>query len=978
MKKSLSLILAIAMAFSMFANVAFAADTTTTAKTTEQKYAELEKLKIFEGDETGANLEGLMDRAQLAKIVAKLKNLPEDKASNIYTDVPADHWAAGFVGAVTKAKIFDGVAEGKFDPSSKVTLEQLAKVLVVTAGLNQSNDAVTGKVADWAKGYVAAAVKAFGLSATDYTVNATRGVFVELTFAALDAINKNAIGDVDAKAVGAKKMEVTFKNAVDTAKAGFKVTRSNSTTDLKPAVTWNDAKTVATLTFNAKFTTADYNVEVSGVVDPVFKKTISLKDEKVEEIKFPSDTISLKRTPAGSANDNRTVETTYKVLNQYGEEINNTSVNFSASKGTVSASNGRLELSVSGTTYQSFNLNESVMVSAHYTDYSTGSYAQAQKTFTVGTVARVASVELVSVANYQKTEPAVGKTAADYRVEVKAKDQYGNDVTDVAALKEDVRLFVSNPTIFTIPTTNSQNDFTKEDGKVYVALGGSQESATVEQTFKNPGKNTITAYGVYGGKNVTLDVEVSAGSRVANFSIGNPDVAVAGEIVTVPFTATDKDGKELNTAADFKILKDIVLTTSLGKIYFEADHVNNKTLLKLDARKDNNNNDLVVTKQIPQPVYLTATVNQGKVDTKFVNASFSIRENARPVAVTGLKDTKMALLNGQATTTIEHDKVLIVDQYDREYKLDDAKLAKYNVVVSLENGSTVSFTGGSTITAAQKKLTLTSTANDERGSNSIKVALNEVGGSTINGSDKTFNIRVVKADDLTDVAIDDVAKLYAYNDASVPTFVGAKADYSKELKVNGLLSDGTKVGVKTDDRRVYVTSAVYGLDYTGGKLTAMYDVLTVNGAALYNNTNEAKVVLNIYNAIAKKYVEKEVVVSKTAPVATSFAVVSDGTNAKKAGDGVVNVVAGAYNNNEINLANAVVEVKDQYGVKVTVPTKFAKVTLNALTDAAGNAISTASNAEVLAKAGVGYTYQVLVSGANGASYSFKVVVVNEV
>lgn len=969
MKKSLSLILAIAMAFSMFANVAFAADTTTTAKTTEQKYAELEKLKIFEGDETGANLEGLMDRAQLAKIVAKLKNLPEDKASNIYTDVPADHWAAGFVGAVTKAKIFDGVAEGKFDPSSKVTLEQLAKVLVVTAGLNQSNDAVTGKVADWAKGYVAAAVKAFGLSATDYTVNATRGVFVELTFAALDAINKNVIGDVDAKAVGAKKMEVTFKNAVDTAKAGFKVTRSNSTTDLKPAVTWNDAKTVATLTFNAKFTTADYNVEVSGVVDPVFKKTISLKDEKVEEIKFPSDTVSLKRTPVGTANDNKAVETTYKVLNQYGEEINNTSVNFTASKGTVTASNGHLELTVAGSTYQSFNLNESVMISAYYNDYTTNSNAQAQKTFTVGTVARVSSVELVGISNYQKTEPAVGKTASDYRIEVKAVDQYGNKVTDVTALKEDVRIYVSNPSIFTLTTTNNVNEFTKEDGKIYVTLSGSQEASTAVATFTNPGKNTVTAYAVYGSKNSTLDVEVLSGNRVANFTFGAPDVAVAGEINNIPFTATDKDGKELNTAADYKTLKDIVLTSSTGKdkLYFEADHVNNKTVLKLDARGE------TVSKQFPQHVNMTATVNQGKVDTKFVNASLSLKENARPVAITGLKDTKMALLNGGATTTIEHDKVLIVDQYDREYKLDDPRLVNYNVVVSQESGDTVTV-APTTITATDKKLTLTSKTADERGSNSIKLALKEVNGSTINGSDKTFTIRVVKADDLTDIAIDDVAKLYAYNDTSVPTFVGEKSKYSKELKVSGLLSDGTKVGVKTDDNRVYVTSSVYGLDYAGGKLTANYTVLNAPSAALNGTTNEAKVNLNIYNAITKKFVEKEVVVSKTAPAATSFAVVSVDKKAKKAGDGVVNVLAGQYTN-EFALANAVVEVKDQYGVVVDVPTKFAKVTLNALTDASGNAVNTTSNADVIAKATVGSNFQVLVSGANGASYSFKVVVV---
>jgi trimeric autotransporter adhesin len=965
MKKSLSLVLAIAMVFSMFASVAFAAETTTTApaKTTEEKYAELEKLGIFEGDGTGANLEGEMDRAQLAKIVTKLKGLTEDKAANTYTDVAADHWAAGFIGAVTKAKIFDGVAEGKFDPSGKVTLEQLAKVLVVTASLAQSNDAVTGEVSDWAKGYVAAAVKEFNLSAADYTVNALRGVFVELTYAAIGKITPIAPA-VDVKAVGSKKIEVSFDKAVDAKKENFKILRGSSAQTIDTFEV-NAAKTVVTLTTATKFTTADYTVEVSGVVEPKFTKTLSLKDEKVEKIEFPSDTLSLVRAPAGQANDNLAVETTYKVLNQYGEEINNTNVTFNASKGTLVAAKGHLTLTVTGGTYQAFTLNESVMISANYTDYTTGSFAQAQKTFKVGISAHVESVEIVGVSNYAKTEPTVGKPAVEYKLEVKAKDQYGNNVTNVNALKDDVRLYVSNPTIFTLDSTNNVNNFKKEDDKVFVELAGSQDP-NANGTFLNAGKNTVTAYAVYGGKSVSYDVEVAAGKRVASFSIGAPDVAVAGETNTIPFTALDKDGKELNTAADFKTLNEIKLTSTHGSLKFEQDHVNNKTLLKLNVENVN------ATKEVPVPVFLTATVNQGKADMKFINATVNVKENARPVAITGVTDAKFALVNGEATTEIKHDKISIVDQYDRAYTLDDTKLLTYTVKLTKESGDSVSYDIDE-IKANAKKITLTSDDQDVRGTTTFKLALykNSV---LINNSDRNVSFRVVKPEDLSDIAVDDVAKLYAAP-ATLPALAGAIGDYSKSLTVNGLLSDGTKAAVKLDDSRVYsVTSKVYGLTYTGGKLTAVNSELTAAGAPLNGTTNEAKLNVNVANGITGVTVNKEIVVSKVDPISTTFAVKTiSGTSIKKLGDGVISVEEGDYTT-ALQLANTALEVKDQYGVVLTTGSKLTIATAMTLVDANGETLRNVKSEDIVAQATAGQTYQIVASTATGVSYTFKVVV----
>mgnify|MGYP000507020010 CR=1 FL=1 len=183
MKKTLSLIVALAMVFTLFASVTIAA----VELTPQEKYDILKAQGIFEGTDKGADLQSLTNRAQFAKIVSVVWRLPQDaESSSVFTDLNGYGWASGYIGASTKAKLFIGVAEGQFAPGMNVTLEQLATVLVRAFKLEQSTDAVSGKVSEWAKGYVAAAIKA-GLLTTyaDYTVDAKRSDLVVSTYGAV-------------------------------------------------------------------------------------------------------------------------------------------------------------------------------------------------------------------------------------------------------------------------------------------------------------------------------------------------------------------------------------------------------------------------------------------------------------------------------------------------------------------------------------------------------------------------------------------------------------------------------------------------------------------------------------------------------------------------------------------------------------------------------------------------------------------------
>lgn len=217
MKKFLSIALSTAMAFSMFASVAFGAEK---ELTTQDKYDALVKAGIFNGYTDGtAGLDKEMTRGQFAKVVSKLLSLEEDAATaSKYTDVTANNWAAGFIGAVSKAGLMEGYLNQKgksvFDFNGNVTVEQMAKVLVTAMKLDVPATADNNASA-WAKGYVDAAIKA-GLIPADanFKKAATRGQLVDAAYKANEAIEASKV-KYEVKVVDANNIEVTFSDAKD-------------------------------------------------------------------------------------------------------------------------------------------------------------------------------------------------------------------------------------------------------------------------------------------------------------------------------------------------------------------------------------------------------------------------------------------------------------------------------------------------------------------------------------------------------------------------------------------------------------------------------------------------------------------------------------------------------------------------------------------------------------------------------------------
>ncbi|ASA24511.1 Ig-like domain-containing protein [Paenibacillus donghaensis] len=176
MKKILSVALSTAMAFSMFASVAFGA-----TATEQQAYDALKAKGVVEGYPGGAaNLEKDLTRAEFAKIITKTFALTEITNKLSYNDknYNAKMWARPYIEAVTAANLMQGknTAKGLFDFNGKVTIEEVAKVLVIAQKLDVPTT-TDNNASTWAKGYAQAIIDA-GLATkdTNFKANASRGL----------------------------------------------------------------------------------------------------------------------------------------------------------------------------------------------------------------------------------------------------------------------------------------------------------------------------------------------------------------------------------------------------------------------------------------------------------------------------------------------------------------------------------------------------------------------------------------------------------------------------------------------------------------------------------------------------------------------------------------------------------------------------------------------------------------------------------
>jgi len=153
MKKLLALVLALVMVLGLATVSTSAAYSDQDDINNEEAVAVMTAIGIFEGKSGAFDPKANLNRAEAAKIVAYLM-LGNETAENLqgtgakFTDVPASHWAAGYIEYLASVGIVSGVGGGRFDPNGQVTAVQLAKMLLVALGYDAQIEKFVGS--DWA------------------------------------------------------------------------------------------------------------------------------------------------------------------------------------------------------------------------------------------------------------------------------------------------------------------------------------------------------------------------------------------------------------------------------------------------------------------------------------------------------------------------------------------------------------------------------------------------------------------------------------------------------------------------------------------------------------------------------------------------------------------------------------------------------------------------------------------------------------
>ena len=184
LKKVLALVVALTMVLGTvsfaFTDVAEDSDVYTAVQT-------LSSLSILNGYEDGTfGPEKDITRAEFATVVCRALGLGNPaKGATQFADVPADHWAAGYINLVAGQGIVNGYGDGNFGPEDNVTYEQAVKMLVVALGY----EPMAAQKGGYPTGYLVVA-NTYGLTdgvnAPADAAAANRGVVAHLTYNALD------------------------------------------------------------------------------------------------------------------------------------------------------------------------------------------------------------------------------------------------------------------------------------------------------------------------------------------------------------------------------------------------------------------------------------------------------------------------------------------------------------------------------------------------------------------------------------------------------------------------------------------------------------------------------------------------------------------------------------------------------------------------------------------------------------------------
>jgi hypothetical protein len=891
-----------------------------------------EKLGMLKGTGDGVTVEYLTsptERNQAAIMFLRLQGL-EDEAlaydGEDNFDDADELWSGGqAILAYLKANPdlgWQGVGDNKFEPRATIDAKSYYKVMLEALGYKQEVDFLWSNVLEFAaeKGLSAIApveevtnaeIAAATVEALKATVKDSEQTLIEKLVADGIVSQEAAVevglisGELTASVAvtGAKKLTVTFNNAVDDTKAAFTVKKGGISVNVSSKTFADDKKSVV-LELAGKITAGDYTVVVSGLTDTALEATVTAVDEKVAEITISENAVFV---------DSSTAHAYYTALNQYGEDITATvTLTAASSASTVNLTPSSGLIAFSYVAPSTVKVGDKVSI----TIVDTNSATSASKVLTVSDKSGVSEME-VTLYNADGETLTADSTVTDFKLVIDAKDQYGNKM-DAAALNADLLVTVSDTTVVSVNGYNASTSTatfttTKIDGADKATLplagAGALKAGTTKVTFIS--KNT--------GKVSHFDIVVKDGVVVDTISLIAPSVVAVGENAVIQIDARDKDGNAVNKVSEFANTNVNVTSTAGTSNGVTGGFKMNPSTGKVE---------LVIPSAFLGTAKGRATVFVTTETLKIVQIQLDVKDKAVPTTFVGFKSTSKVvpnLYNNEAVTFGLND-IIVEDQYGRVMssssltallgtKTDADAVGpnnnkdKFVIVFTSSNNAIIS--DGDTATKAANisalsddsgilsfdSATVILTAGATKGSAIIACRILKGDSATGNyavvaGSGYDYAMRVVDKKQVTSYEVKDLGMIY---DDGV-------AGYTKDVTVYGILPNGTKVVIPAANYTVASSHA--GLSVAGNTL----DANGVVGADLKDVTVDLTIIVDADGAT--EVLTTQIVVSKATPRAVELKIASAG-GLTVDGTGVTGAVA------DVTIAKlkALVTTVDQYGTE---------------------------------------------------------------
>jgi len=709
--------------------------------------------------------------AQLPKATRHAGNSAYDTNNQVIQD---------FNAAITYGNVFLANGETGIDALAGAPLAAMTKSAIVL-----TNGATT-----------AAAAFVNGKLAATSVVTALGGTAV-VPASALAGVGFGAVaptGDFTVKSVtatGANSIKVVFNAAApDTKKVNYAVTRSSIAVAVTP--TWNATFTELTLTSSYNLPEGTYDINLKNDKADMGTKSVAITQQKVAKISITSTKLAIAQ-PTGSETLGRGYAS-YKVFDQYDNDITTSylanNITFSSGvtvSGNTSGKDGLLTL-IPNVNMIQFS---SVVVTASDSTSGVSTSATLATSTAIGTISDLKLNKLTNSDNKVLTD---GDTSSVFYLDYTATDLSGNPTKDYNLVKNGLilsgtgsdELTVSN-TYVTAKVVKDPNDDSK--AAIEVRVVGSTNAISMDLPL------TITAM-TYTGTTSSYSGTFKKAAAPDSVSLMAPTYEIAtSEVKEVPFLIYDQNGTKVTKFTD---INGVVTLNGVGTQGGWFENVDGTAKLMVEAQSSKG------------PQIITATTTTGKLSTLTLNIVDTAKADSFAVNTNQLINvmqagSRQALDNGYSSGGLT-----LKDQYGRaiDFKtLDPNQNALGNRYVIVPSISSVTTPGAITVSGVAKT-----------GKNAITIKGNAVGTATVKldlvdkqatgftsesvytsatvVSTQSFNISVIKADDITNYMLTTVANpIYAVADTTTTssTVTMQQSAYGANVLLYGLTASGSKV-----------------------------------------------------------------------------------------------------------------------------------------------------------------------------------------